>query len=250
MRGKWLAFGATVLALACAPGEARAIRPFITDDARVVGKGHVQLESWFRRDRESLQIWAVSALGPTDWLELSLGAVGGTSGAGTGRAEIALSAPLLQGKFLLLEASPNGHPGLAIAGGAIPPLGAGGFVPDGLAWYGYLAATESLFDREAVLVHANVGVAGAAFGDKAASAQLTWGVGTQIRLVGDFHGVFEVFSGDPYAPSPGGAIQGGFRQIWNDHLQLDATIGSGVFGATPLPFWCSTGIRLVSHELF
>jgi hypothetical protein len=229
---------------------AAAIRPFITDDARVVGRGHVQLESWWRRDSETMQVWAVPAVGPTDWLELSMGGVVGSSHR-TGSPLFAVSAPLLQGKFLLKDATPNGIPGFAVAVGGIPPFGRGGFETDGLAYYGYLAVTESLFD-EGVLIHANVGAAGAFLREngKESRVQFTWGAGTQVRLVGDFHGVFEFFSGDPYAPTPGGAIQGGFRHIFNDHLQFDATCGAGVFGDTPLPFWMSSGVRLVTHELF
>lgn len=243
--------GLLVVAAATACPDARAIRPFITDDARVVGKGHLQLESWFRRDSESLQVWAFPAVGPTDWLELSMGGVVGSSTRtqSTG-ATFALSMPLVQGKLLLKEATPNGLPGFAVAVGGIPPIGRGGFESEGLAYYTYLAVTESLFDEEHVLVHANIGVAGSGFGDAPARAQFTWGVGTQVRLLGDFHGVFELFSGDPYAPAAGGAIQAGFRQIFNDHLQLDATAGTGVFGDTPLPFWISSGVRIVSHELF
>ena len=229
--------------------EARAIRPFITDDARVVGKGHVQLESWWRRDRESMQVWVFPAVGPTDWLELSMGGVLGSSKR-SGQPTLALSLPLVQGKFLLKETTPNGLPGVAVAVGGIPPIGRGGFESDGLAYYGYIAFTESLFDQERVLIHANVGAAGSVLGEDKARVQLTWGTGTQVRLIGPFHGVFELFSGDPYAPTLGGAIQAGFRHVFNDHLQLDATMGTGIFGDTPLPFWVSSGIRLVSHELF
>lgn len=246
---RWLPAALVMVGLLVS-GDAHAIRPFITDDARVVGKGHVQLESWFRRDSESLQIWAFPAIGPTDWLELSMGGVLGTSKKTTAAPTFALSMPLLQAKVLLKETTPNGLPGFALALGGIPPVGRGGFEGDGFAYYGYLAATESLFDEEHVLVHANVGLAGAVLGEERARVQFTWGVGTQVRLVGEFHGVFELFSGDPYAPSPGGAIQGGFRQVFNDHLQLDATMGTGVFGDVPLPFWVSSGVRLVSHELF
>ncbi len=237
------------LALLAWSSRAHAIRPFITDDARVVGRGHLQLESWWRRDKESMQVWAFPAFGPTDRLELSMGGVVGTSQK-TGKSTFALSMPLVQAKFLVRETTPNGLPGVALSVGGIPPIGRGGFESDGLAYYSYLAVTESLFHEEGVLIHANVGAAGAAFGEGKARVQLTWGVGTQVRLIGDFHGVFELFSGDPYAPSLGGAIQAGFRHIFNDHLQLDATMGSGVFGDTPLPFWVSSGVRIVSHELF
>ncbi|MFN3385220.1 MAG: hypothetical protein ACK42Y_01370 [Candidatus Thermochlorobacter sp.] len=37
------------------------VRPFITDDARVVGDRLAQLESWYRQDKESLQQWFLAA---------------------------------------------------------------------------------------------------------------------------------------------------------------------------------------------
>lgn len=46
-------------------GMARAVRPFITDDARVVGLRYAQAEAW--------QQWDMLAYGPTKWLELSVG---------------------------------------------------------------------------------------------------------------------------------------------------------------------------------
>ena len=53
------------------------VRPFITDDARVVGAGLAQVESWVRSDHESHQLWVLGAVGPTSWLELTLGGVVG-----------------------------------------------------------------------------------------------------------------------------------------------------------------------------
>lgn len=37
------------------------VRPFITDDARVVGNRLAQLESWYRQDKETLQQWFLAA---------------------------------------------------------------------------------------------------------------------------------------------------------------------------------------------
>jgi hypothetical protein len=34
---------------------AQRVRPFITDDARVVGNRLAQLESWYRQDKETIQ---------------------------------------------------------------------------------------------------------------------------------------------------------------------------------------------------
>lgn len=59
-----------------------------------------------------------------------------------------------------------------------------------------------------------------------------------------------MFSGDPYVQGAGGAYQAGFRIIFNDHLQLDGTWGGGLWGSSITPVWFSSGIRVVSHELF
>ena len=48
----------------------------------------------------------------------------------------------------------------------------------------------------------------------------------------------------------GGAYQAGFRIIFNDHVQLDGTWGGGLWGAEIMPVWFSSGVRIVSHELF
>lgn len=49
------------------------VRPFITDDARVVGYRLAQLESWLRIDKESGQQWLMFAYGPTKYMEVTVG---------------------------------------------------------------------------------------------------------------------------------------------------------------------------------
>ncbi len=62
------------------------VRPFITDDARVVGHRLAQVETWFRGDKEAAQQWLMLAYGPTSRVELSLGGVLGLkSRKATGR---------------------------------------------------------------------------------------------------------------------------------------------------------------------
>lgn len=233
--------------IALAP-MASAIRPFITDDARVVGAKHLQLETWWRRDKDSLQHWALFAFGPNDHIELSLGGAYGFSNVSR-KPGFAFSVPVAQAKFLQKDAEPNRFPGVALAAGVLPPVGTGGFEPPGWSGFGYVALTESLFDEERLLVHANIG-ATALVASGHAPFSLNWGLGAQLRAVAGLHAVFEVFSGDPYASGGGGAIQGGFRYIFNDHIQLDATVGSGLFGAQKLPIWMTSGIRVVSHDLW
>lgn len=254
MRCAWstLFLGAAVVLSAVAPTrEAHAIRPFVTDDARVVGKGHVQLETYWRRDRLTLQHWVLPAFGPTDWLELTVGGVHGFSHLRERpiRPQYAIAGPIAQGKFLLREAIPNHLPGFAAIFGGGVPAGLGGFEAPGWGGFSYLAITQAFFKEDDFLIHANVGLS-VIDAPGLDPGRITWGIGTQVETIFDFHLIGEVFSGDPYAVGAGGAFQVGFRQIFNDHLQLDGTYGGGLWGSTVLPAWFSSGVRIVSHELF
>lgn len=241
-------------AIACASlvvlaaGPAHAIRPFITDDAHTVGRGHLQLETYWRRDKDSFQHWMLPAIGPVEWMELTLGGVHGVAQLRQpGKPSYAIAGPLVQGKFLLHPTVPNELPGLGVVVGAIPPLGRGGFEAPGASGFAYLAATQAFFKEDDFLIHANVGVS-AISAPGIDPAKVTWGIGTQVETVFDFHLIGEVFSGDPYVQGAGGAYQLGFREIFNDHLQLDFTFGGGLWGDSPLPPWFSSGVRIVSHK--
>jgi hypothetical protein len=226
-----------------------AIRPFVTDDAHTVGKGHVQLETYWRRDRRSLQHWVLPAVGPVQWLELTLGAVHGFSNLGNGKPVYALGGPIAQGKFLLHEAVPNHLPGVGVVVGGVAPAGRGGFEAPGWSGFSYLAVTQAFFKEDDLLIHGNVGISTVS-APGLDPAKVTWGIGSQVETIFNFHLIGELFSGDPYVQKAGGAYQLGFRQIFNDHLQLDGTFGGGLWGETLLPVWFSSGIRIVSHDLF
>lgn len=219
-----------------------AVRPFITDDARVVGRRQAQMETWMRGDRAAFQHWALVSYGPIAPLELTLGAVqGATYTHGT---EYSVAGPLMQGKYLLRRPRTNSWPGIAVSGGAFAPVGRGEFAPEGWDSFAYVAVTESLMEDDHVLLHGNVGFVNSASGRKA-----TWGTGSQIRIRGGFHAVGEVFSGDPYAESSGVAFQGGFRHFISEYIQIDATIGSGMTGQPRLPVWGTVGLRLATPPL-
>ncbi|WP_394829171.1 hypothetical protein [Pendulispora albinea] len=231
--------------MALSPREAVAVRPFITDDARVVGDRAAQLETWLRVDEAGPQHWTVVAAGPWAPLEVSAGGFyGRTRGEGT------MAAPLLQLKALALETRPGAIiPGLAVVAGAFGPFGAGPLKVAGWDTFGYIALTESLEAHDRVLLHQNVGF----FTTTQAEGRHvsgTWGIGTQIRMVGGLHVVGEVFSGDPYADAPGGAFQTGVRHFVSSSVQVDATVGAGIFGESLLPAWGSIGFRIASDPNF
>jgi hypothetical protein len=235
------------------PGTARAIRPFVTDDARVVGGGLGQVESWLRADRLALQHWVLLALGPVEPLELTVGGVHGAGFRRRGTAyvgtEYAGAGPLVQVKALILEGKPDRYPSVAASAGLIPALGSEGFAPGSLAGYGYAAVTQSFGKNDRVLLHGNVGFY-VSSGARDTAISPTWGVGAQVRAFAGLHPVGELFSGDPYAASAGGAFQVGFRYIFNDTVQMDSTVGRGIWGSPPLPLWGTAGIRVVTPRLW
>lgn len=259
----WLAAG---LALTLT-FDAHAIRPFVTDDARVVGDRLAQLEAWMQIDRSVLEHNAFVAFGPHERVELTLGMVHGIVHSSQPRT-YSITGPVAQGKLLLFEAKNNRWPGLAIAAGALSPLGHGPFTPRGWGGFGYLALTESLFDED-LLIHANVGFAAGDDGPQSSQldlatprrsrmrALLTAGVGLQARLVAGLHLVSEIYHGDAYDPRTDFfASQAGFRYIFSDRVQMDSTFGTTLValeaenGQRRSEQWATLGLRLVTSELW
>lgn len=242
-----LAFLVFAVILVVAP-NAHAVRPFVTDDARVVGGGQMQLETWFRVEPDSFQHWAFGAVGPNDHMELSVGFVHGVGRDDQDRNQYSIGGPLFQGKFLVHDPVRNSWPGVAVVIGGVVPAGRGSLEPEGWAGFAYVALTESLWKEDRILIHGNVGFTGAAIEGRAAA--FTFGIGTEFRIYGIWHGIAELYSGDPYVGSVAGAIQAGFRFFFEDHLQLDMTAGTGVFGEKQLPPFFGMGVRLVSHKMW
>lgn len=263
MKTRLLAALACALAGLLAAPEARAIRPFVTDDARVVGDKLAQLETWLLVDRHVTEHDVLAAIGPTDWLELTAGFTHGVVRSGRERG-YSVTGPIFQGKALLFPGQDGGLPGVAVAAGVLPPLGHGAFTPPGFSGFSYLALTESLFDED-LLLHANVGLAlaeGAWRSPGGASAPpvhalVTAGLGFQARVVAGLHGLAEIYHGDPYdVRTDFPAMQAGFRYVFTDEVQVDGTFGSTLTnvkdagGHAQTEQWVTVGLRLVTPELW
>jgi len=225
--------------------SAWAVRPFVTDDARVVGDHQAQLETSVHYDKDVVYNLNLFAFGPTADSEVTLGFTHGFDLQSDSNRSYSVAGPLMQFKYLCWEAKPNAYPGLAFATGALPPSGKANFKPDQSSEFIYAAMTESLFDKEAVLIHGNLGIS-----TSNGTSVATWGLGTQIRMIGGLNAVLEVFYNDPYAGKTGGAYQVGFRYIISDSVQLDLTTGSGLFGSQQINTFVGMGLRMVSDKLF
>jgi hypothetical protein len=246
MNGKEFLYSALLLVLVFVlPQRAFGVRPFITDDARVVGDHMVQIETSVRYDQDVFANLNLIAFGPTAKSEFTLGFTNGFALDKESNRSYSAAGPLMQFKYLFWEAKPNSYPGLAIAMGAAPPWGKSDFKPERWSEFVYLAATESLFDNERVLIHADIGIA-----TTNPASVATWGLGTQIRMIGGLNAVLEVFYNDPYAGKTGGAYQIGFRHIISDSVQVDMTMGSGIFGSQQINSFAGMGLRIVSDKLW
>lgn len=222
------------------------VRPFITDDARVVGNRLAQIESWYRIDKESGQLWLLGAYGPNAKLELTAGGVMGYFKDEQG-TDFSYALPLLQGKYLFREYAPGDYPGVALVMGTFLPTGKGAFVPPGYGSFGFLIVTQCFGEGDKVLIHGNVGMNYLHI-DGQNEWINTWGIGTQIKVYKGMHLVGEIISGDPYIPGTGTAYQVGYRYFFSDLFQIDMTIGKGISGDVILPFWYSGGVRIVTEK--
>jgi hypothetical protein len=222
-----------------------AIRPFVTDDARVVGEHMAQIETSVKYAEDGLVNLNLLAIGPTENSEFTIGFVDGFPLNRESNRSFSIVGPLLQFKYLFWEAKPNRYPGAAMAAGASPPWGKGEFRPSRWSEFVYLAMTESLFDEDRLLIHGNIGLS-----TTNPATVATWGIGTQIRIIGGLNGILEVFYNDPYAGAIGGAYQIGFRYVVSDKIQVDMTMGSGLFGSTQIPTFVGMGLRMLSNKLW
>ncbi len=218
-----------------------AVRPFITDDARVVGCDNAQIETSLRIDQFkylNLNLWAY---GLTRNLEFTAGWVDGYYREKFERGW-SVTGPLLQLKYLVVESKPLSYPGIAAVAGVTHPWGWGALKPDEWGFFGFLALTETILNQDRLLVHANLGIS-----LTRTKGTFIWGIGTQVNVWKGLCVIGEVVSGDPYAnnQNAGGAFQTGLRYIVSDNFQLDATFGSGLWGSPKPDSWVGFGLRVV-----
>ena len=123
------------------------VRPFITDDARVVGERLAQLETWALVDHAALQQWAIVAYGPTKCLELSLGGVFGADREPDGN-RFAYALPLLAAKVLLRGYQAGAGPGFRLAAGTFLPHSQDTFKAVGYGTFGYVTVPQCFGEGE------------------------------------------------------------------------------------------------------
>jgi len=222
-----------------------AVRPFITDDASVIGYKRVEIANWMYVSDAGSEFWHSANIGLTDWCELTVAGFWGFSKDNNGK-EFSYTVPLLQSKFLIRDYEPNSLPGLTVAVGGDLPWGKGAYVADGYGTFGFASATQCIGEDENVLIHGQVG---GAFiknqKNKEFKGGLVFGLGTQVKVYKGFHLIGEIVNGDPYIQNAGSQYQLGIRQFVSDKLQFDCAYGGGIGGEARASSWITAGIRYV-----
>jgi hypothetical protein len=224
-------FTAFVLGVAAFPPEAHAVRPFVTDDARIIDKGQFEFEMWpefaFVRGETWFGYNVMAGVSVTPWLEFI---AGGGVGIDTDRRFTAAN-PVFQPKLLFVRAQENGVPGVALVAGVTLPVGRGEMYDDATGMFLIAPITSRLFD-DWVQIHVNLGVAVARrahvpLDGQQTSARPYWGVGTDVGIGHqDVRMILETYAGDPFhALGPKIAFQGGFRWLKSDWVNFDVTFG-------------------------
>lgn len=229
---KPLRFLLSILILGFAARASHAARPFVTDDARIVGGGGCQVETFVKRQGKfsEREFWFLPACNPSGNLELTIGGYNVHS-ALPGDS----SAVILQGKTLLKPLETNGA-GFALTLGALRPRpvqSASMLNP----FINSLGSFSFLDDR--LVLHANLG----AFDDRQANVTRgTWGIGGEILLLAPrLYGIVESYGQRGEKPT----FHTGFRfWIVPGRVQVDATAGRQNSGP-PERHFHSIGLRIL-----
>ena len=221
---------AALLLVAATADPARAARPLITDDARVVDAHACQVETWIKRNHGSTEYWALPACNFTGNLELTLG---GARTRDRGDDSATYSSDVqMQGKTLFRPLETNGW-GMGLVAGTVrhPQL-------PSRDWFAYVPTSFSFVDDRFV-VHTNIGWLR---DGESSRHRMTWGVGSETRLADRTWLIAEVFGQHQGKPSH----QIGLRHwIVADRIQVDLTYGNRS-GERVEDRWFSIGLRLLT----
>jgi hypothetical protein len=232
------------------PKNSFAVRPFITDDARIASTEEIQIETSLRVDQERVQNLNVISFGLTKKLEGSFNFIDGYMREDETRNQLSVAGPGFQFKYLFTDGKAAGFPATGLVAGVTPPYGAGSSTFANPAWGDYLYAVATKFffrDQETLNLHINVGFNNSYAGRPTTS--FSWGVGVQAHVIDKLYLCTEIYQGDPYAITPGALYQVGLRYFISDKMQADIATGKGIYGDPMLGQYVSAGFRIVLDNI-
>ncbi|MFL9923145.1 hypothetical protein PQR62_02625 [Herbaspirillum lusitanum] len=224
-----LAAGFAMSGIFC--GTAHAAGSMNVDDAQVLDAKKCQLETWLKFNRDGTERWLMPSCNFSGNLEIA-------AGGSWQRDEQGLYAAnaQLQGKTMFKPLETNSYGVGLIAGVNRQTTGD----DRQRGWDTYFKIPLSFsFRDDAFLLHNNLGMK---HDGVTGSNRLTWGVGTETRILDNLSFIGEVFGENKGKP----AYQAGIRaSLVPEKVQLDLTFGNN-FGRETRGQYVVLGLRFIS----
>lgn len=209
--------------------DAFAVRPFVTDDARIVYKGQLVTESYggitmAQGEKPAIEVRSLQGLGITDRFELTAGGFGFTYQDGQARP----LDMLIQPKYVI-HSSLGVIPSLSVAAATLFPLSGNrqhwdGYAMAHLSWFFFTPDPDTDPYDNNLAIHFNLGVKSRYdAGPATFQNKLYWAAGFEIitPMTREIRFLGEVFNGDPFGfEEKFPAYQTGFRW-YRTNMQLD-----------------------------
>jgi len=212
------------------PEDALAVRPFVTDDARIVYKGQVTTETYggitmVQGDKPAIEARTLEGLGITDRFELTAGGLGFTYQDN----QVRPLDMLIQPKYVL-HSSLGAIPSLSVAAASLFPLSGNrqhwdGYAMAHVSWFLFTPdADNDPYDNNLAL-HLNLGMKSRYdAGPATYRSKLYWAAGFEVitPVTREVRFLGEIFNGDPFSfEEKFPAFQTGFRWYKSPMVQID-----------------------------
>ena len=212
------------------PGDALAVRPFVTDDARIAYKGQVVTETYtgttiVKGDKPAIEARSLQGISITDRFEMTAGGFGFTYQDNQARP----LDMLIQPKYVL-HRSLGAIPSVSVAVASLFPLSGNrqhwdGYAMAHVSWFLFTPdADTDPYDND-LAIHLNLGTKSRYdAGPATYQSKLYWAAGFEVitPVTREVRFLGEVFNGDPFSfEEKFPAFQSGFRWYKSPMVQMD-----------------------------
>jgi len=215
------------------PEHALAVRPFVTDDARIVYKGQLGTETYggttvVKGESPAYEMRTLEGLGITDRFELTAGGFGFTYQDHQARP----LDMLIQPKYVL-HSSLGAIPSLSLAAATLFPLSGNrqhwdGYAMAHVSWFLFTPDPDTDPYDNNLAIHLNLGTKSRYdAGPATYQSKLYWAAGFEVitPLTREVRFLGEVFNGDPFSfEEDFPAYQTGFRWYKDPMPQIDFVV--------------------------
>ena len=212
------------------PEDALAVRPFVTDDARIIYKGQIEAETYsgmtmVKGDQPAIEARSLQGLAITDRFELIAGGFGFTYQDNQARP----LDMLIQPKYVLYR-SLGAIPSVSVAAASLFPLSGNrqhwdGYAMAHVSWFLFTPNADADPYDNNLAIHLNLGTKSRYdAGPATYRSKLYWAAGFEVitPVAREVRFLGEIFSGDPFSyEQTFPAYQTGFRWYKNPMVQID-----------------------------